>query len=46
MSTVVYDDSLTDALVACLERLLCEPLPEDHPRKAEGRVAILTMEKR
>ncbi|KAG9325215.1 hypothetical protein KVV02_002069 [Mortierella alpina] len=43
---VVYDDSLTDALVACLERLLCEPLPEDHPRKTEGRVAILTMEKR
>ncbi|KAF9563283.1 hypothetical protein EC968_004896 [Mortierella alpina] len=43
---VVYDDSLTDALVSCLERLLCEPLPDDHPRKKEGRVAFLTMEKR
>jgi len=43
---VVYDDSLTDALVECLERLLKEPLPEDHPRHSIGRVAFVTMEKR
>ncbi|KAG0212195.1 Methyltransferase-like protein 22 [Mortierella sp. GBA30] len=43
---VVYDDSLTDALVDCLEKLLCEPLADDHPRRAAGRVAYLTMEKR
>ncbi|KAI7820786.1 hypothetical protein BC939DRAFT_456937 [Gamsiella multidivaricata] len=43
---VVYDDSLTDALIRCLEKLLLEPLPEDHPRHTTGRVAYLTMEKR
>ncbi|KAF9421916.1 mRNA binding protein puf3 [Podila epigama] len=43
---VVYDDSLTDALVDCLERLLTVPLPRDHPRHDHGRVAFVTMEKR
>jgi hypothetical protein len=43
---VVYDDSLTDALVICLEKLLLEPLPEDHPRYSIGRIAYVTMEKR
>ncbi|KAI8601295.1 hypothetical protein EDD21DRAFT_374831 [Dissophora ornata] len=43
---VVYDDSLTDALIESLEKLLLEPLPESHPRHAVGRVAYLSMEKR
>ncbi|KAK3806597.1 MAG: hypothetical protein JOS17DRAFT_582256 [Linnemannia elongata] len=43
---VVYDDSLTDALVDCLEKLLSEPLPISHPRHYIGRVAYMTMEKR
>ncbi|KFH65885.1 hypothetical protein MVEG_07988 [Podila verticillata NRRL 6337] len=43
---VVYDDSLTDALVECLERLLTVPLPAGHPRHEHGRVAYMTMEKR
>ncbi|KAF9901368.1 hypothetical protein EC991_006219 [Linnemannia zychae] len=43
---VVYDDSLTDALVDCLEKLLSEPLPTSHPRYYIGRVAYMTMEKR
>ncbi|KAG0053312.1 Methyltransferase-like protein 22 [Gryganskiella cystojenkinii] len=43
---VVYDDFLTDALVTCLERLLQEPLPDDHPRHSIGRVAYVSMEKR
>ncbi|KAF9338600.1 hypothetical protein BGZ91_008420 [Linnemannia elongata] len=43
---VVYDDSLTDALVDCLEKLLSEPLPVTHPRHYIGRVAYMTMEKR
>ncbi|KAK3818082.1 MAG: hypothetical protein J3R72DRAFT_502905 [Linnemannia gamsii] len=43
---VVYDDSLTDALVDCLEKLLSEPLPVSHPRHYIGRVAYMTMEKR
>ncbi|KAF9544783.1 Methyltransferase-like protein 22 [Mortierella hygrophila] len=43
---VVYDDSLTDALVDCLEKLLSEPLPPSHPRHYIGRVVYMTMEKR
>ncbi|KAG0040895.1 hypothetical protein BGZ82_006768 [Podila clonocystis] len=43
---VVYDDSLTDALVECLERLLTILLPTGHPRHEHGRVAFMTMEKR
>ncbi|KAF9105148.1 hypothetical protein BGX27_009787 [Mortierella sp. AM989] len=43
---VVYDDSLTDALIACLEKLLVEPLPKDHRFHARGRVAYITLEKR
>ncbi|KAG0314729.1 Methyltransferase-like protein 22 [Linnemannia gamsii] len=43
---VVYDDSLTDALVHCLEKLLSDPLPFSHPRYFIGRVAYMTMEKR
>ncbi|KAI8362942.1 hypothetical protein B0O80DRAFT_2503 [Mortierella sp. GBAus27b] len=43
---VVYDDSLTDALVETLEKLLAEPLPENHQLHTTGRVAYLTMEKR
>ncbi|KAF9133977.1 hypothetical protein BGW39_008464 [Mortierella sp. 14UC] len=43
---VVYDDSLTDALVDCLEKLLADPLPASHPRHYIGRVAYMTMEKR
>ncbi|KAG0349401.1 Methyltransferase-like protein 22 [Podila humilis] len=43
---VVYDDSLTDALVECLERLLPVSLPLNHPRYTHGRMAIITMEKR
>ncbi|KAF9929335.1 Methyltransferase-like protein 22 [Linnemannia zychae] len=43
---VVYDDSLTDALVDCLEKLLLKPLPASHPRYYIGRVAYMTMEKR
>ncbi|KAG0281833.1 Methyltransferase-like protein 22 [Linnemannia gamsii] len=43
---VVYDDSLTDALISCLEKLLSEPLPVSHPRHFIGRVAYMTMEKR
>ncbi|ORY98270.1 hypothetical protein BCR41DRAFT_227418 [Lobosporangium transversale] len=43
---VVYDDSLTDALIRCLEKLLLDPLPKDHPRHDIGRIAYLTMEKR
>ncbi|KAG0347709.1 Methyltransferase-like protein 22 [Podila minutissima] len=43
---VVYDDSLTDVLVECLEQLLTIPLPTGHPRHEHGRVAFMTMEKR
>ncbi|KAK3809573.1 MAG: hypothetical protein J3Q66DRAFT_405557 [Benniella sp.] len=43
---VVYDDSLTDALIETLEKLLVEPLPEGHEFHAAGRVAFVTMEKR
>ncbi|KAF9355708.1 Methyltransferase-like protein 22 [Mortierella sp. NVP85] len=43
---VVYDDSLTDALIETLEKLLVEPLPESHEFHAAGRVAFVTMEKR
>ncbi|KAG0276222.1 hypothetical protein BGZ95_007819 [Linnemannia exigua] len=43
---VVYDDSLTDALVDCLEKLITNPLPVCHPRHYIGRVAYMTMEKR
>ncbi|KAF9359515.1 Methyltransferase-like protein 22 [Mortierella sp. AD094] len=43
---VVYDDSLTDALITCLEKLLVEPLPNDHRFHTRGRVAYVTMEKR
>ncbi|KAG0319882.1 Methyltransferase-like protein 22 [Dissophora globulifera] len=43
---VIYDDSLTDALITSLETLLAEPLPESHPRYSIGRVAYLSMEKR
>ncbi|KAF9586249.1 Methyltransferase-like protein 22 [Lunasporangiospora selenospora] len=45
-SDVVYDDSLTDALIGCLEKLLTISLPKDHPRHEEGRVAYISMEKR
>ncbi|KAG0001020.1 Methyltransferase-like protein 22 [Entomortierella chlamydospora] len=43
---VVYDDSLTDALITCLEKLLVVPLPKDHQFHKRGRVAYVTMEKR
>ncbi|KAF8982006.1 hypothetical protein BGZ46_001965 [Entomortierella lignicola] len=43
---VVYDDSLTDALIACLEKLLVVPLPKDHQFHSRGRIAYVTMEKR
>ncbi|KAF9432428.1 hypothetical protein BGZ76_010831 [Entomortierella beljakovae] len=43
---VVYDDTLTDSLVECLEKLLMEPLPKDHQYYSRGRVAYITMEKR